>query len=293
MRANIPDLDVLRQHLGYDPQTGELRWIADRPPAVKAGQRAGSRNGPHRDWYVMVGGRRYASHHLAWYLMRGIWPRHRVLFVDGDHDNLAWANLASEADNYSMQPAAVAYRKRRDEWARQRKLLAKTRAETRSWHGNVRYNETLDLWEAYTHTSAGKLMVIEQCKTMEAATAVSDRYIYAAAYVTANPYKEQVNDAFLTAGRNPNSVTYLELSEVIAYDPLSGGFFYRNDPAKPFADFVNTAGRRVVTFWGRYFSVGMLAWFMAHRRWPTPRAIGFRDDDPNNAKLKNLYWKKS
>lgn len=291
MRTVPPNLDSLAYYIHYNRETGEFFWQNDKPPNIKAGTRAGFRNGPKRDWYIMFEGRRYPAHHIAWYLINRHWPRRRLYFRDGDHDNLTLVNIASESSNYSMNPAAVAYRKRRAYLDQKRLELHVLHAKEIAWRGDVRFNSVERTWEVYASADErGGTRVLAKFDTQTEAVAYADEIQYAFKFIKTFPYIPQRGDDEIAAGEDVTRCpTYNELATLIAYDPNTGRFFYRRDPVQPLADKTNTLGRRVVTFWGRYFSVGMLAWFMTHRQWPRPKTIGFKDGNPSNAKLSNLY----
>jgi HNH endonuclease len=86
----------------YDPATGELRWLVDRPfGSARAGDLAG---GPGHHGYLTVGveGRRYYVHRIAWKMMNGPIPAtHCIDHIDGDRSNNRLANLrlATLTDN--------------------------------------------------------------------------------------------------------------------------------------------------------------------------------------------------
>jgi hypothetical protein len=69
----LPSLEVLRQAISYDPDTGTMVWRVDLPNRVRAGSPAGSlsRRGYIR---VRIGSRSLAAHRIAWYLHHGIDP---------------------------------------------------------------------------------------------------------------------------------------------------------------------------------------------------------------------------
>ena len=80
--------------LDYDPLTGVFRWKVDRPGrgAKKAGDVAGTRR---EDGYltVMIDGKRYLLHRIAWLLMTGTWPTFTVDHEDVNPSNNRWKNL--------------------------------------------------------------------------------------------------------------------------------------------------------------------------------------------------------
>lgn len=54
----------LRKLLTYDAETGLFVWLVDRANLAKAGDTAGT-SGPAGYVYIMIGGRRYRAHRLA------------------------------------------------------------------------------------------------------------------------------------------------------------------------------------------------------------------------------------
>lgn len=44
--------------------------------------------------FVDFGGQRHSAARLAWFFVNGEWPDRRMRFLDGDHANIAWGNLA-------------------------------------------------------------------------------------------------------------------------------------------------------------------------------------------------------
>jgi hypothetical protein len=71
----------LRDLLSYDPETGIFRWRVSRGKA-KSGAVAGSINKSTGYRIIMLFGRRYKAHRLAWFYMKGEWPVDKI-----DHRN--------------------------------------------------------------------------------------------------------------------------------------------------------------------------------------------------------------
>src|SRR5689334_22074801 len=100
----LPDIELLRKLLDYDPETGLFRWKA-RSPAMfdgnatrcnrwngrLAGKEAGNVRG---DGYrsIDVGNIKYLAHRLAWALHHGEEPI-EIDHINGDRGDNRYANL--------------------------------------------------------------------------------------------------------------------------------------------------------------------------------------------------------
>jgi hypothetical protein len=93
------DAAAARSLLSYDEASGVLRWRTSSR-GRKAGEIAGSVN---RDGYrrIVIWGRSYKAHRLAWLCVYGEWPKERLDHRDGNTDNNAIGNLrlASHSQN--------------------------------------------------------------------------------------------------------------------------------------------------------------------------------------------------
>lgn len=90
MRADV-SAGRLRSLLTYDPETGVFTYRVSRGP-VAAGREAGC-IGNHGYRLIIIDGRQYVAHRLAWLWVTGEWPAAEI-----DHRNLVkddnrWANL--------------------------------------------------------------------------------------------------------------------------------------------------------------------------------------------------------
>ena len=88
--------DEVLKLLDYDPVTGIFIWKVRTAICVKIGAEAGSvfvnGNGkPYRR--IMIKGRHYYSHRLAWLVLNGKFPDAEIDHVDGSGLNNASANL--------------------------------------------------------------------------------------------------------------------------------------------------------------------------------------------------------
>ena len=98
--------------LHYDGRNGLLTWRVDRGRNAKAGDEAGTIR-PDGMISVVVAGRTYLAHRLAWLYKTGAFPEGRLTFRDGDPGNLKWSNLVEETRALAQTPAAVYQRERR------------------------------------------------------------------------------------------------------------------------------------------------------------------------------------
>lgn len=83
----------LRALLRYDANTGLWYHAVTRQYNALAGSVAGSINKTDGRWYLKVKGQRYSASRLAWFYMRGTWPKRNVEHWDGDQANNRWVNL--------------------------------------------------------------------------------------------------------------------------------------------------------------------------------------------------------
>jgi hypothetical protein len=86
-----PSIDRVREVLSYNPETGELRWIAKHSDKIVPGQIAGSVS-RYRYISVTIDKYRIYAHHIAWALMTEEWPK-QIDHRDSNGFNNAWNNL--------------------------------------------------------------------------------------------------------------------------------------------------------------------------------------------------------
>lgn len=292
-KMTAPDLDRVRELLSYDSDLRNLRWNVDRPPVVRAGDPAGNRHARDGLWGVTIDGRRYPSQYIVRYLDTSLWPSSRIGFKNRNHDDLAPHNLVDLSERYSLTPQAISNRRRAARIRDERRRLEKSRENTalRTLTGFVRYSIEKGVWQI---AEPGGRTVISEHKTQQDANETLELRDYINRFLLVNPYKSKAGDERLLSGSEHSAATYYDLASAFAYDPVNGWFYFRHpaDKRRLTADYLNTSGRRVVTFWGRQYPAAMLAWFLTHREWPKRKSILPRDGNPDNLALANLYRKR-
>lgn len=94
--------DRLRQLLSYDASTGIFTRRISQTNRVKVGDIAGS---PNQKGYIniMVDGRLYPAHRLAWLYVHGEWPRAQIDHINGTKTDNRIANLREATNSQNMQ----------------------------------------------------------------------------------------------------------------------------------------------------------------------------------------------
>ena len=91
-RAGVKDLlDLCREYLDYNPDTGDFRWKKGRG-RLKAGSLAGSWA---HDGYrqIKINRRAYYAHRLAYLMVNGVMPPDMIDHIDQDRGNNKLSNL--------------------------------------------------------------------------------------------------------------------------------------------------------------------------------------------------------
>lgn len=283
-----PSPERLDEVLHYNPLAGTLVWKQDRLPGARRGTNAGYLNTRAGTITVNLDGHRYQAHHLIWFMAKGEWPLHQIVFRDRDPTNLRLANLRSVEEVYSDNPKARMARDRRRR-KQARRAEAYKIPELTNEAFSVTYDKRTGLWSVLDGTR--NLRFYQQYATRTDAEAYAAERLADLTWL--NTYNQHwrptPGDDQIHAGTEPGTETYAEIAELIAYNPQTGRFYHR-DVTRPVlrADTVTTTGRSVVSVYGRYFPCAMLAWFLTHRQWPKPKQIGWRNGDNKDNRLSNL-----
>jgi hypothetical protein len=83
----------LRSILIYELDTGLWLHRFTRQYNAIEGHVAGCMNKSDGRWYLTVKSKRYSSSRLAWFYMKGTWPKRDVEHEDGNRTNNRWKNL--------------------------------------------------------------------------------------------------------------------------------------------------------------------------------------------------------
>ena len=116
--SNIPWRDPsftqeeLKRLLRYDRKSGFWYWRMKRSHRVLKGQRAGCVNKTDGRRYIRIDKGKYSEHRLAWFYVKGTWPRLDVEHKDGTLLNNAWTNLrlATRTQNQGNARARVKFK---------------------------------------------------------------------------------------------------------------------------------------------------------------------------------------
>lgn len=94
--------DRARELLAYNPETGELTWRVRRGGKGRLGSIAGHAKA---DGYrrIIIDGRQYRAHRVAWLIFYGSWPRDCIDHIDGDTNNNRIANLRDVTHAENLQ----------------------------------------------------------------------------------------------------------------------------------------------------------------------------------------------
>ena len=115
----------LKQYLNYDPLTGVFIWIVNRSRNARAGSVAGCLDQGY--FRIMISGKPYKAHRLAWLYVYGYFPEHEIDHIDRNKSNNRINNLRHATHQCNMRNIGlrqdntsgikgVSWHKQHDKW---------------------------------------------------------------------------------------------------------------------------------------------------------------------------------
>jgi hypothetical protein len=92
----------LQEMLSYSKETGRLTWSRNVAGRARAGQETGTTN---YNGYLslIIKGRPYRAHRVAWAIVTGSWPIGEIDHIDGVKTNNEWSNLRDVTRSVNQQ----------------------------------------------------------------------------------------------------------------------------------------------------------------------------------------------
>ncbi len=92
------DQATLKRFVRYEPDTGLFFWNIQGRQRCSLGSRAGTKS-EKRYVLIMIDGRFYRAHRLAWLYIFGRWPKSFIDHKDGNRSNNRISNLREATSN--------------------------------------------------------------------------------------------------------------------------------------------------------------------------------------------------
>lgn len=88
----LPSPSLLREYLQYAPNTGRLRWRPDLDHR-NAGQTTGTTRNAQGNRIIRFAGHTILTARVVWALVHGKWPSRRIIFANGDRQDMRLENI--------------------------------------------------------------------------------------------------------------------------------------------------------------------------------------------------------
>ena len=105
---SLTEVKIIKKHLSYDPDTGDITWLLGRGNRSITGTKAGCIRNSTGYLQVGLNGKVYLGHRLAWLLHYGRWPLGQIDHENGIRSDNMVGNLreVSSKDNNRNQKKA-------------------------------------------------------------------------------------------------------------------------------------------------------------------------------------------
>lgn len=88
--------------LNYDPLTGIFTWAMPRSKITVGAVAGHTRKHAKPYVYIMIDGKDYSAHRLAWFYVHGVWPKEQLDHINGNHSDNRIENLREATQSQNM-----------------------------------------------------------------------------------------------------------------------------------------------------------------------------------------------